>query len=58
MSVTLGDIKRVNRFNEPGEEGGEMLMAQMLVWWRRARACFVLGKGRTEGGGERKGKMT
>jgi hypothetical protein len=31
LNVTLEDIKRINRFNEPGEEGGETLMAQMLV---------------------------
>jgi hypothetical protein len=31
MGVRLDEIRRVNRFTEPGEEGGEMLMAQMLV---------------------------
>ncbi|KAA6383308.1 MAG: putative Serine/threonine-protein phosphatase 5 [Streblomastix strix] len=30
MNVTLEEIKSINRFNEPGEEGGEQLMAQML----------------------------
>ncbi|KAA6399364.1 MAG: putative Serine/threonine-protein phosphatase 5 [Streblomastix strix] len=28
--VRLDEIRRVNRFTEPGEEGGETLMAQML----------------------------
>ncbi|KAH7826602.1 putative Serine/threonine-protein phosphatase [Monocercomonoides exilis] len=30
MSVRLDEIRRVNRFTEPGEEGGDQLMAQML----------------------------
>ncbi|KAA6381606.1 MAG: putative serine/threonine-protein phosphatase 5, partial [Streblomastix strix] len=30
MDVTLDEIRRVNRFVEPGEEGGDLLMAQML----------------------------
>ncbi|KAA6376175.1 MAG: putative protein phosphatase 5, partial [Streblomastix strix] len=29
-NVRLDEIRRVNRFTEPGEEGGETLMAQML----------------------------
>jgi hypothetical protein len=29
--IKLEDIKKINRFNEPGEEGGDVLMAQMLV---------------------------
>ncbi|KAA6389654.1 MAG: putative Serine/threonine-protein phosphatase 5 [Streblomastix strix] len=29
-NVTLKEIRQINRFNEPGEEGGEYLMEQML----------------------------
>ncbi|KAA6377874.1 MAG: putative Serine/threonine-protein phosphatase 5, partial [Streblomastix strix] len=29
-NVTLEKIRQINRFTEPGEEGGEVLMAQML----------------------------
>ncbi|KAH7823920.1 putative serine/threonine-protein phosphatase 5 [Monocercomonoides exilis] len=30
LGYTIADINKINRFTEPGEEGGELLMAQML----------------------------